>query len=83
VCSSALDTIDRFPGSLETASRAEQHFWPLRAGGSNEPENLWYHPAENEWNKESFGFRKRIVLNPNCVKTSKLDQSDSKEAYRS
>lgn len=57
------------------------HFWPLRAGGSNEPENLWYQPAENEWNKESFGFRKRIVLSPNYVKDIKTRSVRLEEAY--
>jgi hypothetical protein len=62
--------IDSHDHSKPPAGRSD-HCWPLRAGGLNEPENLWYQPAENEWNKESFGYRKRIVLNPNYVKDIK------------
>jgi hypothetical protein len=38
------------------------HFYPLCAGGSNEIANLWYQPAENEWNGANFGFHEKDKL---------------------
>src|ERR1043166_4768100 len=38
------------------------HFHPLCAGGSNDIKNLWYQPAEVEWNGQNFGYHEKDDL---------------------
>jgi hypothetical protein len=51
------------PGAERKNQHGEvDHFWPLCAGGSNDPKNLWYQSKENEWNKENLGFKEKDWL---------------------
>lgn len=57
------------------------HFYPLCAGGSNEIKNLWYQPAENEWNGKNFGFHEKDKLETYVCAQIKAHQMDPKDAF--
>ena len=50
------------PNEQNIAYGEVDHFIPLCAGGSNDPANLWYQPAHNEWKGANFGFREKDKL---------------------
>ena len=38
------------------------HLYPMCAGGSNDISNLWYQPANNQWNGQNFGYHEKDRL---------------------
>jgi hypothetical protein len=51
------------PDSERNSTSGEvDHFWPLCAGGSNDISNLWYQPAQNEWQGENLGYHEKDWL---------------------
>jgi uncharacterized protein YraI len=57
------------------------HFYPLCAGGSNSPSNLWYQPIENEWNGRNFGFKEKDKLEAWICRQIKAHKLDPQEAF--
>lgn len=57
------------------------HFYPLCAGGSNDIKNLWYQPADNEWNNENFGYHAKDRLEAYVCAEIKDGKLDPKEAF--
>jgi len=71
------------PDSERNSTSGEvDHFWPLCAGGSNEPSNLWYQPAENAWQGENLGYHEKDWLEDEICKQIKAGQLDPDEAYK-
>lgn len=58
------------------------HLYPLCAGGSNDLANLWYQPADNEWNGENFGYHKKDVLEAYICEQIKTGRLDPEVAYQ-
>ena len=58
------------------------HLYPLCAGGSNDLANLWYQPADNEWNGENFGYHKKDVLEAYICEQIKAGRLDPEVAYQ-
>ena len=57
------------------------HFYPLCAGGSNDLKNLWYQPADNEWNGKNYGFHEKDRLETYICAQIKVHKMDPKEAF--
>lgn len=57
------------------------HFYPLCAGGSNDIKNLWYQPAENEWNGKNFGFHEKDKLEAYICVQIKAGKMEPKNAF--
>jgi hypothetical protein len=57
------------------------HFYPLCAGGSNDIKNLWYQPAENEWNGKNFGFHEKDKLETFVCAEIKAGRMNPKDAF--
>jgi len=58
------------------------HFQPLCAGGSNDPTNLWYQPATNDWNGKDFGYHAKDKLEAYVCAQIKAGKVDPKNVYR-
>jgi hypothetical protein len=57
------------------------HFYPLCAGGSNDPKNLWYQPADNEWNGKNLGFHEKDRLETYICAEIKAHRMDPHDAF--
>ena len=57
------------------------HFYPLCAGGSNDIKNLWYQPADNEWNGKNFGFHEKDKLEAYICVQIKAGKMEPKDAF--
>lgn len=57
------------------------HFYPLCAGGANDIKNLWYQPAENEWNGRNFGFHEKDKLEAYICVQIKAGKMEPKDAF--
>lgn len=57
------------------------HFYPLCAGGSNDIKNLWYQPAENDWNGKNFGFHEKDKLEAYICVQIKAGKMEPKDAF--
>lgn len=57
------------------------HFYPLCAGGSNDISNLWYQPADNQWNGNNFGYHEKDRLETDVCARIKARTLDPKDAY--
>jgi hypothetical protein len=57
------------------------HFYPLCAGGSNDIQNLWDQPADNQWNGENYGYHEKDKLETYVCEQIKAGKMDPKDAY--
>src|SRR5579862_1282046 len=57
------------------------HFYPLCAGGSNDISNLWYQPADTEWNGRNFGYHTKDKLESYVCTQIKNGKLGPSEAY--
>ena len=71
------------PDSERNSTSGEvDHFWPLCAGGSNDISNLWYQPADNQWQDENLGYHEKDWLEEQICKQIKAGQLDATQAYQ-
>ncbi len=57
------------------------HFYPLCAGGSNDPRNLWLQPGHLYWNGQDFGFHTKDKLETYVCAQIKAGKLDPKVAF--
>lgn len=57
------------------------HFYPLCAGGSNDIKNLWYQPADNDWNGKNYGFHEKDKLETYICVQIKAGKMEPKDAF--
>lgn len=58
------------------------HFYPLCAGGSNDPQNLWLQPAHVFFQGEDYGYHAKDVLEAHVCAQIKNGNIDPQIAYK-
>jgi hypothetical protein len=73
----------RVPQDARNAENGEvDHFYPLCAGGSNDISNLWYQPADNQWNGQNLGYHQKDDLEAWGCAQIKKHALDPQEFYK-